>query len=226
MGAIAAVIIFLSALAIIRYVISNSIISEYKSIGIYKSLGYTDKQIQFFYLNGYMLTGFIATVFGSIALTPFVKQMGDICTKYADEFTITDNIPKVAFTTVGLFMLLIFINTKKSLSMIKKHSTVEIIRDRQSMGAKKIGKSRIRNASSAFAMTVNSLFKHKKPTLLSAFAFMFSVHLAMIFIMIGYSAYHMNENYSSWFAIPENNGYVSGILTDEIVDYMDTSEDI
>lgn len=226
MGAIAAVIIFISALAIIRYVISNNIIAEYKSIGIYKSLGYKDKQICNFYLNGYMCVGAIAAILGSVALIPFIKKLGDICTEYADEFVLTGNVLKTASTTVGIFMLLIFININKSLKIIKKRSAVEIIRSKQTLGIEKIGKSKIKNASSPLAMTINSLFKHKKATFLSAFAFMFSVHLAMIFIMIGYSAYNMNDNYSSWFAIPNNNGYISGVLNDDIVDYLDDSKDI
>ncbi len=226
MGAIAAVIIFISALAIIRYVISNNIIAEYKSIGIYKSLGYKDKQICSFYLNGYMCVGAAAAAAGSVALLPFIKKMGEICTEYADEFVLTGNVIKTTSTTIGIFMLLIFVNINKSLKIIRKRSAVEIIRSKQTLGVEKIGKSKIPNACSPFAVTVNSLFKHKKATLLSAFAFMFSVHLAMIFIMIGYSAYNMNDNYSSWFAIPDNNGYISGVLDDDIIDYLNDSTDI
>ena len=144
MGAIAAVIIFISALAIIRYVISNNIIAEYKSIGIYKSLGYTDKQICNFYLNGYMCVGAIAAISGSVALIPFIKKLGDVCTEYADEFVLTDSVLKTASTTVGIFMLLIFININKSLKIIRKHSAVEIIRSQQTLGIEKIGKSKIK----------------------------------------------------------------------------------
>lgn len=226
MGAIAAIIIFVAALAIIRYVISNNIISEYRSIGIYKSLGYKNRQICNFYLNGYMTIGAIAAVIGSVALLPFVQKLGEICTKYADEFKLTTNSLKTMSTTLGLFMLLIFINVNKALKIIKKRSTVEIIRSNLHSDAKKIGKSKIKSAASAFAMAVNNLFKHKKSAMLSAFAFMFSMHLAMIFIMIGFSAYNMDENYNKWFAIPTNNGYVSGVLTDGIVDYLETSDDV
>lgn len=226
MGVIAAVIIFIAALAIIRYVISNNIIQEYKSIGIYKSLGYTDRQISNFYINGYMLVGAIAASVGSVALLPVVQRLGDVCTKYADAFQITENTAKTISSTIGLFMLLIYINVSQSLKIIKKRSAVEIIRSKQAMGVKKIAKSKIKNASSALSISVNTLFKHKGATFLSAFAFMFAVHLALIFIMIGYSAYKMDDNYNKWFAIPENDGYVSGILDDDVIDYLDDSDDL
>lgn len=226
MGAIAAVIIFVAALAIIRYVITNNVISEYRSIGIYKSLGYTNRQICNFYLNGYMIIGAIAAVIGCGALLPFVQKLGEICAKYADEFKITTNSLKTMWTTLGLFMLLIFINVNKALKIIKKKSAVEIIRSNANLAGKKIGKSKIKDAVSPFAMAVNSLFKHTKSAMLSVFAFMFSVHLAMIFIMIGFSAYNMSDNYNKWFAIPTNNGYVSGVLTDDVVNYLEKSDDI
>lgn len=226
MGAIAAVIIFVAALAIIKYVITNNIISEYRSIGIYKSQGYTNRQISNFYLHGYMIIGAISAVIGSVALLPFVQKLGEICTKYADEFTLSTNSLRTIWSTLGLFMLLIFINVKSALKIIKKKSAIEIIRSNNSFGAKKVPKSLVKNAFSSFGMAVNTLFKHKKSVLLSALAFMFSMHLAMIFIMIGSSAYKMDENYCSWFAIPKNDGYVSGVLTDEIIDYMEDSSDV
>ena len=225
-GAIAAIIIFAAALAIIRFVIKNNIIREYNSIGIYKSLGYTDRQISFFYINGYMVVGAISAIVGSFALLPVVQKLGEVCTKFADPFHITGFSLQTISTTMGLFMLLIFINVKRGLSIIRKKTAVDILRDYKTMGVKKVRKSLIKNAFSPLSTAINTMHKHIGATILSVFVFMFAVHLALIFLMIGYSSYKMDDNYNKWFAIPKNEGYVSGILDDEVIDYIDNSDQI
>lgn len=58
----ASLFIFVAAVFVIRFIISNNILKEYKSIGIYKELGFSKKQIFKFYILVY----FLIVVLGSI----------------------------------------------------------------------------------------------------------------------------------------------------------------
>ncbi|MFA9421937.1 MAG: ABC transporter permease [Sedimentibacter sp.] len=226
-GVIAAFIVFLVALAMIRYIVKITILYEFKSIGVYKSLGYTSKQICSFYIKGYMVVGIIAAVIGAFLPLPIVNKLGINCSQYAEGFKITQVSYFMSVFSIILFILLLYITLRGALKQVRKKSAVEIMNMGQSLNAgKKISHSLIKSARTPFQMAVNDIFKHKLNTLLILVVFILSTYLSLLFSMIAYSSYKMNDNGNLWFAIPKNNTYAMGSINDEFVNWLKDNDKV
>lgn len=79
-----AILITIIMILIISFMISNSMLSEYKTIGVYKSQGFSNGDIIWIYILHYMCLGFIAVPIGlimskgitNLIMANFVKAMG------------------------------------------------------------------------------------------------------------------------------------------------------
>ncbi|HCO74298.1 MAG TPA: hypothetical protein DIT16_05515, partial [Clostridium sp.] len=81
-GLSTAILIFIVSIVIIRFVLWNNILKEYKSIGVYKSLGFTSKQIRNIYLKSFGIVGVIAITAGSFFSIWFINYLVKISIKY------------------------------------------------------------------------------------------------------------------------------------------------
>lgn len=226
-GTIAALIVFLVALVIIRYIVKATILSEFKSIGVYKSLGYRSKEICGFYIKGYMAIGLVAALVGAFLPLPLVEKLGVDCSQYAEGFELTEVSYSVSIMSIVLFMGLLYYSLRKALKDVRKKSAVEIINIGQTMSyKKKVSRSVIKSASSPLQMAVNDIWKHKMVAVLIFLVFILSIYLSLLFAMIGYSSYKMNDNANLWFAVPQNNTYVMGNISDEVIEWIEKNDKV
>ncbi len=226
-GSIAALVVFFVALAMIRYIVKTTILYEFKTIGVYKSLGYRSKQICGFYIKGYMAVGIIGAVVGAFLPLPIVRLLGINCSQYAEGFQLTPVSYSMSIFSIALFMLLLYISLRRALKQIRKKSAVEIMNIGMSLNiSKKVSPSLIKNASTPFQMAVNDMYKHKLSTSLILIVFILSTYLSMLFSMIAYSSYKMNDNANLWFAVPYNNTYAMGNVNDEFISWLDNNDKV
>lgn len=225
-GAIASLIIFALALSIISFIIKKSLEKEYKAIGVYKSLGYCANHIRGFYTKGYLVVGVVSIAIGTLLSLPFAYLLGRLSTEYVHGFTLTPLSVVICFLVTGVFMLFLYLNLRKALKRVKKITPVEAIQSGNMRSEKKIAAPIIKNAKSPFCVAVNEMYKRKKTTIMTVLVLLISTYLSMMFVNIGYSSYMMTENTNLWFAVPQNNTYVSGVITEDVANWIKDHESV
>lgn len=219
-GSMAGIIVFIVALIIIRFIIKTNLIKEYKAIGVYKSLGYTSKKIRSFYLKGYLLIGLISITLGAACSLALVYPIGKICTEYVPGFGISSTSLVVCGLVIVVLMILLYLNLILALKRAKKITPVEAIAVGITSAEKKIKRSLIKSAKSPLSMAVNDMFKYKRSTIMMLLVLTVSLFLSMVFVMGYSSSSHMAQKSNLWFALPKEDAYVSGDITDEVRNYI------
>lgn len=222
-GILAALLVFIVALLIMSYIIKNDILKELHTIGIYKGLGYNSKQIQNIYMIGYMIVGIVAVIIGSCCSIIGIQKLCNMITKYVGGFRITCVSGIVLMTTIVVLSLVVYINLRVGLGKIKKISPLVAISMGSTMTDTVMKKSVIKNASTPFQMAINEIFKYKKKNIMAIIAIMVSVYLSLLFTMIWYSSDRMLDNCNLWFCLPKNHAYISGNISEELIDYLDNN---
>ena len=210
---LASVFIFIVSIILIRFILWNNILKEYKSIGIYKALGFTKKQILNFYIIGYSLTAFIGSILGALCSIPILNYTASKSLRYIGEFNGVDiNLPAI-FGTILLFSIIVIINLYFVVRKTNKISPVEALRTGVTSSKKKLTKSLIKNTTSSFALAVNDIFKYKKISILITLTLTLSFTLVLLFgntnVMVG----EMNKNTNVWFGLPKSSITVSTKMT-------------
>ncbi|CEO33123.1 ABC transporter permease [Paraclostridium sordellii] len=182
-----ALLIFIVSIIIIRFVLWSNILKEYKSIGVYKSIGYTSKQIRSIYLKSYGIVGIISITIGSFLSIGFINYMVDISVKYIGIYEGNNNNFTFIFLTIAIMSLVLITNIYLLLRRINKINPVEAFRVGVTSSKEKFKKSLIKDASSPLSMAINDIFKYKKQNLI----------IVTILSMVMYvSAFIVSGNYS------------------------------
>lgn len=182
-----ALLIFIVSIIIIRFVLWSNILKEYKSIGVYKSIGYTSKQIRSIYLKSYGIVGIISITIGSFLSIGFINYMVNISVKYIGIYEGNNNNFTFIFLTIAIMSLVLITNIYLLLRRINKINPVEAFRVGVTSSKEKFKKSLIKDASSPLSMAINDIFKHKKQNLI----------IVTILSMVMYvSAFIVSGNYS------------------------------
>lgn len=223
-GSLAAIVIFFVSMAMMRYVIKSMIMRDLKNIAVWKSLGYRNRQIKKIYKRGIMVIGTIAATIGAIIPIGFIDDLGRACSQFAAGFEVTVVTYSMAIMSVVLFLVILSININIALGKIKKLTPVEIINLGQAKGSKKLPRPLIKDAKSPLAMAVNDIYKHKGVNFLIMVVFVLATYIAMMFSMVGYSAYTMIDNSNLWFGIPNCNTYAMGSMDDEVLDWIENDD--
>lgn len=223
-GIMATFIVFIVTMIIVGYIIKSSLVKEFKNIGVYKSLGYNSKQIVRIYMNGYLLVGFVAITIGVFIALPAVTLMGKVSTEFIDGFTLSSTSLKISILSIVFLLTVLWINLKKSFKRVKTISPVEAITVGLTSSQKKLSPSVIKNAKSPMAMAINEMFKYKKSTGLMILSITACMYLSMLFGMIWYSSFSMIDNSNLWFCLPENDVYIAGTISEELITYLDENQ--
>jgi len=109
-GLCTAILIFIVSIVIIRFVLWNNILKEYKSIGVYKSLGFTSKQIRNIYFKSFGIVGVIAIILGSLCSIGFINYLVKIYVKYIGIYEGSGNNFIVIILTAGLISFILITN--------------------------------------------------------------------------------------------------------------------
>lgn len=182
-----ALLIFIVSIIIIRFVLWSNILKEYKSIGVYKSIGYTSKQIRSIYLKSYGIVGIVSITIGSFLSIGFINYMVNISVKYISIYEGNNNNFTFIFLTIAIMSLVLITNIYLLLRRINKINPVEAFRVGVTSSKEKFKKSLIKDASSPLSMAINDIFKHKKQNLI----------IVTILSMVMYvSAFIVSGNYS------------------------------
>ncbi|MCL2151903.1 MAG: FtsX-like permease family protein [Oscillospiraceae bacterium] len=223
-GIVAVVFIFLLTLIIINFIIYSNIMKEYRSIGIYKSLGYSLRKISRFYTTGYFVLGITFFTLGALASLIIIQALGNMSAVFVDRFSLSNaSLISIIVTIIVLILLLIIVLTTV-LRKIKVITPVEAISMGLVMTDKKMPDSVIKNAGTPASMAINEIFKYKKTTFLTALVIVVSMFLSMLFVMICNSSFKMLVNANLWFCLPKSDLYITGNINDTLIDDISKSQ--
>lgn len=222
----ASLLIFVVSIFLIRFFMWNNIIKEYKSIGIYKALGFTKKEIMKFYIIGYSLTAVIGSILGALCSIPVLNYVAAKVIKYIGEFKGIAIDYKTILITVVIFSLIVIINLYFVIKRTNKITPVEALRTGVTSSRKKLTKSFIKNDASSLALAINDILKYKKVTVYILLSLTISLSLIVLFGNLNFTVSKMKDNSNIWFGIPKSDVYISlkGITNNELKNILEDIE--
>lgn len=191
-----ALLIFIVSIIIIRFVLWSNILKEYKSIGVYKSIGYTSKQIRSIYLKSYGIVGIISITIGSFLSIGFINYMVNISVKYIGIYEGNNNNFTFIFLTIAIMSLVLITNIYLLLRRINKINPVEAFRVGVASSKEKFKKSLIKDASLPLSMAINDILKHKKQNLIIVTILSMVMYVSSFIVSGNYSM--ENIAYNAW----------------------------
>ncbi|WP_346870468.1 ABC transporter permease [Clostridium sp. UBA5119] len=200
-GLSTAILIFIVSIVIIRFVLWNNILKEYKSIGVYKSLGFTSNQIRNIYLKSFGIVGIIAITAGSLFSIWYINYLVKISIKYIGIYEGGINNFNFIFLTIILMSFVLISNIYLLLRRINKIKPVEAFRIGVTSSKEKFKKSIIKDASSPLSMAINDIFKYKKQNLIIGTVLSLVIYLSVFLVSVNYSMINMKDNAWNMFGL-------------------------
>jgi len=212
MCTLASLLVFIVSVMLIRYILWNNIFKEYKSIGIYKALGFSKKKILGLYIIGYSLIAFVGSVLGAICSIPVINFTASRVLKYIGKFNGVSINFSVILATIVIFSFVVIINLYFVIRRTNKISPVEALRTGVTSSKKKLTKSLIKNTTAPLALAVNDIFKYKKISAFITLALTLALTLVLLFGNLNMTITKMQENTNIWFGLPKSNLTISAPL--------------
>lgn len=194
LGLMSAIIVVIVLILILRSNIKNNVLKEYKSIGIYKSIGYSSKKIRGIYLKSYELVSIISSLVGIGISIPIIKYLCNIVFKNLGVYSFDLSSLGILIGVFLIFNLLIYINVYMVLRCVEKIKPVEAINIGLTSSKKKIKKSLIKNNSSSICMAINDIYKYKKNNCITLVMFILVFYLSTLFLNIANSMLTLDDN--------------------------------
>jgi putative ABC transport system permease protein len=209
MSLLASMLVFIVSVLLIRFIIWNNILKEYKSIGIYKALGFSRKEILKIYITGYSLIAFIGSTIGALCSIPIINIIASKILKYIGDFhRVKINFP-VILATIILFTFIVIINLYFVIKRTNKISPVEALRTGTTSSRKKLKKSFIKNSTAPMVLAINDIFKYKITTVFITLTLTLSLTIVMIFGNANVTVAKMKANNHIWFGLPKSDVTIS-----------------
>ncbi|MBW9146679.1 ABC transporter permease [Clostridium sp. CM027] len=206
---LASILVFIVSVLLMRFILWNNILKEYKSIGIYKALGFSKRDILKFYIIGYSIIAFIGSILGALCSIPILNYTASKVLKYIGDFKGVSINAYVILATVILFTLVVIINLYFVIRRTNKITPVEALRTGITSSRRKLTKSLIKDNISSLAFAINDMFKYKKTTAFITLTLTLSLTLVLIFGNANGSMSKMKENAPIWFGLPKSNVTIS-----------------
>ncbi|WP_167957245.1 ABC transporter permease [Anaerosporobacter faecicola] len=219
-GTIASLIIFLVSVILIRFILRSSLLREYRSIGIYKSLGYTSKKIIRFYLNCYAFVGVFAIPLGILGGIPLAYLLGGITNKYLTGYHITSTSILAAVLTFVILMLILLGNVYAILRTIPKITPIKALSIGATSSKEKLKRSLIPSAHSPFSMAINMIWKKKSLSVMVVLVLSVSFYLILLFGSISHTCSTLESHLDVWFGIPRTSCSIAADVTDDVRSYL------
>ncbi|MDD3223740.1 MAG: FtsX-like permease family protein [Clostridium sp.] len=202
---LASILILFVSLFLIRFIMWNSILKEYKSIGVYKALGFTNIEITKMYVIGYSIIAFISSTLGALAIIPIINYTASKVLKYIGNFkSVTINYSELALIIV-LFTIAVVLNLYLVIRKTYKISPVKALAVGVTSSRKKLTKSLIKDNSSPLALAINDIFKYKKVSLHITLNLALTMALIILFANLNLTISKMEQNTNVWFGTPKAN---------------------
>ena len=226
LGLMSSIVLVIVLMLILRSNIKNNILKEYKSIGIYKSMGYTSKKIRKIYLNSYGIVSLISSLLGILIGIPLVTWICNIMFKNLGVYKFDLMSLVIMIVAFIVFNLLVYVNLHIAIRSINKINPVEAINIGITSSKEKIKKSLIKNNSSSIAMAVNDIYKYKKNNFIVLIMFTVIFYMATLFINITNTMLTLRENYYQIFGVANSDLVIStsndmNSSINNIVEYLD-----
>ena len=221
---IASVLIFVAALLVIRFMVRNNLEKEYKTIGIYKAVGFQEREIRTFYQKGYLLIGGVSIAIGAALGMVIEMIIGKQSVYYLGNYEIGQRSVVIAALGVCFLFGILYISMAVTLKRLKKINPVQAIQAGQHSSKGKLTKSLIPNAGTPFATAVNGIVKNKKATGMLIGVLALSFYLIFIFTAIMDTCQNILQNEDIWFQIPNTSYVIQTEITDELRQYLDKNE--
>lgn len=209
---LASLLVFIVSILLIRFILWNNILKEYKSIGIYKAIGFSKGEILKIYIVGYALTTFVGSVLGAFCSIPILNYTAAKILKYIGDFSGVSINYSVIFATIFIFSALVILNLYFVIRRTNKISPVEALRTGVTSSKKKLTKSLIKNTTAPLALGINDIFKYKKNSAYIALTLTLGFTLVLLFGNMNMSISRMKENTDIWFGLPKSNVTISASL--------------
>lgn len=228
-GLIASIILILILLCMLRSNLWNNILREYKTIGIYKSIGMTYRDIKKFYINSYGLISILSSLIGLIVSIPVVKSVCNSVFRYLGKYEFDKTSLVILISIFVAFNILVFINLSLTLRRIKGIKPVEAINIGLSNTKNKLTKSIIKNTTNPFYLAINDIFKFKKNNVLLLLMFTLTFFISIIFVNFYSSSQDMSKKQDALFGMPKSDMTISGSIDKEnslkdVIDDLESSE--
>lgn len=223
-GIIAALVVFLVSIIIIRFIIKSTLARESKMIGTYKSLGWQTTQIIGFYLKCYLFTGSIGILIGVFLGIPLADYIGKVTTKDLGGFTLTSVTAILCVFTAILLVIILVLNVYFGLKKIGKISPVQALTIGTSSSKEKFNRSLIKSASSPVATAINDIFRKRSMSIIIIFILTVSFYLSTLFCSLNLTFQKFGDNKDVWFAFPKYDCIAEIKANEEIEDYLIHSE--
>lgn len=223
---LASLLVFIVSVLFIRFILWNNILKDYKSIGIYKALGFSKGEILKFYIVGYSLIAFIGSILGALCSIPVLNYTGARILKYIGNFNGININFTIIMATAFIFSLVVIINLYFVIRRTNKISPVEALRTGVTSSKKKLIKSLIKNTASPLALAINDMFKYKKISVFITLTLTLSLTLVLLFGNLNVTILKMKENTSKWFGIPKSDITISASLASSDIALKDALNQI
>lgn len=212
-----ALIVLLISCIIIRFSIWNSIVTDYKSIAVYKTIGYSSGEVVSMYIKLYLLIvsigSFIGILFSKLISNAFlVSAFENMGVKTTEVNLLLPGIVNYTFV-VTVVLLSIYSVVRRT----KKVTPVEIFRGTSKVKIKKASKIPfIKNASfSSFSMALRSIARDKKTALLMIITFIMSIYAIQFSVSTSESMKNLTSKNYFWMGFEKS---------DVIIDFSDILE--
>lgn len=197
-GVFALIVLLVSAI-VMRVSIFDSIVKEYKTIGIYKSIGYSERTIVNIYIKTYssviLLTAIVGSVFSKYLIEYTLKSSFKV---YGVNVNVNYIMP-IIFTVIFIIFIM-FISIYGVIKKTKKVSPVEALTIGMPVNNKKgISLKSMNNNFSISAQAMRKIFNYKKFSII-LFSILFICSYLIAFSLTMYaSASTLSDKSNFWF---------------------------
>ncbi|MGL5149781.1 MAG: FtsX-like permease family protein [Clostridium sp.] len=226
-GVVAALFMLIVTIVIIRFFIRSVVIQEYESIGIYKSLGFTTKEIRGFYEKCYCVVGGVSTLIGGIIGIPISIYIGNLGVEYLGEYKTTYLTGVTAIIAIIFTFLILYINVRLAFKRIDKITPVDALVVGITSTKAKLKKSIIKDAYTPLAMSINDIFKYRSKSILIVIVVFISFYVSIVFLNMCNSFDTLDDMASSWVGVPTSHCMIAKpneVIDNDVIDFVSKSE--
>lgn len=224
LGTLAGIIVFFVATIIIQFIIRANLLKEYKSIGTYKALGFSNKKIRGIYAKSYAFTGAIAVTLGTLAAIPLSAVMGANINSNMIGYELTTVTAAISVVTILLLNTILILSAVRGTKKVKKIYPVDAFRIGISSSKQKIRKSFIPCAHSPLAVAVNDIVRKGRMSIMTVIVLSLSLFITVLIFGFNYSCREMTNHMDSWFCIPTGDIYASGSLDKDTLSLIEKDD--
>lgn len=196
-----AIIILLVSAVVIRASILDSIAKEYKTIGVYKSIGYSANTIMNIYMKAYSFVVIIFALIGSLLASVFSNAMlGDNFKVYGVKINAFEVLPIIV--TVAFVIILMLGSIYGVIRRTKNISPVEVFRIGMPVNNKKgTTLKAIETRFTPISQALRKIFYYKKLSII-LFSVLFVCSYVVAFSVINYNDFsQLSKKSSFWFGL-------------------------